>query len=108
MIALAPAIVSSAASLADIAFDAVNRARIPAEAARVADVSFNQVLDTLTRDAVETLKAGEASAIAGVMGKASVQQVVDSVMSAERSLQTMIAVRDRAVGAYQEISRMAI
>ncbi|KAF2990642.1 Flagellar hook-basal body complex protein FliE [Methylocystis sp. MJC1] len=35
-------------------------------------------------------------------------QVVDAVMAAERSLQTMIAVRDKVVNAYQEISKMAI
>ena len=43
-----------------------------------------------------------------LQGKASVQQVVEAVMSAERQLQTAIAVRDKVVAAYLEISRMAI
>jgi flagellar hook-basal body complex protein FliE len=34
--------------------------------------------------------------------------VVEHVMSAEQSLQTAIAIRDKVVSAYQEISRMPI
>jgi hypothetical protein len=34
------------------------------------------------------LRAGEAASIAGIQGKASTQQVVEAVMSAEQSLQT--------------------
>jgi flagellar hook-basal body complex protein FliE len=70
--------------------------------------SFGDVLKQLTSEAAESVKGAESTAIAGMQGQASVQQVVDSMMSAERSLQTMIAVRDKAVGAYQEISKMAI
>ena len=36
------------------------------------------------------------------------QQVVAAVMSTEQTLQAAIAVRDKVVAAYQEISRMAI
>jgi len=59
-------------------------------------------------EAVATLKAGEASAIAGVKGSASAQQVVEAVMAAEQTLQAAITIRDRVVAAYQEISRMTI
>jgi flagellar hook-basal body complex protein FliE len=76
--------------------------------AAASDVSFGQVLQQLTNEAVNTVKSGESAAIAGVHGQASMLQVVDSVMAAERSLQTMIALRDKAVNAYQEISKMAI
>ncbi len=58
--------------------------------------------------AIDTLKAGEAAAIAGMQGKASVQQVVEAVMSAEQTLQSAIAVRDKVVAAYLELSRMQI
>ncbi len=44
----------------------------------------------------------------GCSGKASVQQVVEAVMSAEQTLQSAIAIRDKVVSAYLEISRMAI
>ena len=41
-------------------------------------------------------------------GQASVQQVVEAVMSAEQTLQGAIAIRDKVVAAYLEISRMQI
>lgn len=69
---------------------------------------FSQVLSTLTSSATSTLKTGEAVALAGMQGKASTQQVVSAVMEAEQTLQTAIALRDKAVAAYLELSRMAI
>ena len=41
-------------------------------------------------------------------GKTPVQQVVRSVLDAQQALQTAVAVRDKLVSAYQEVSRMAI
>jgi len=35
-------------------------------------------------------------------------KVVESVMAAQRSLQSVLAIRDKAVAAFQEITRMAI
>lgn len=72
------------------------------------EVSFGDVLKQLANEGADTIKNGESAAIAGVHGQASMLQVVDAVMAAERSLQTMIAVRDKVVNAYQEISKMAI
>jgi flagellar hook-basal body complex protein FliE len=79
-------------------------------AAAVAEPSedFGSMLARMVNDTVDTLKSAEAVSIAGVRDKASVQQVVESVMAAEQSLQTAIALRDKAVSAYMEISRMAI
>jgi len=72
------------------------------------EASFSDVMAQVTTSAVDTMKAGEAASIAGIQGKASVQQVVEAVMSAEQTLQTAIAIRDKVVAAYQEIARMAI
>jgi flagellar hook-basal body complex protein FliE len=54
------------------------------------------------------LKTGEAISIAGIRGQASVQQVVEAVMAAEQTLQSSIAIRDKVVAAYLEVSRMQI
>jgi flagellar hook-basal body complex protein FliE len=43
-----------------------------------------------------------------MQGKAPLQQVVQAVMQADQALRTVVAVRDKVVGAYQEISRMQI
>lgn len=69
---------------------------------------FSSMLSRMAGETVDTLKAAEQVSIAGMKDKASVQQVVESVMAAEQSLQTAIAVRDKVVNAYLEVSRMAI
>ncbi len=69
---------------------------------------FDEVMKNVASTAVDTITKAETTAIAGISDKASIQQVVDQVMAAERTLQTAIAVRDKVVSAYQEISRMAI
>jgi flagellar hook-basal body complex protein FliE len=69
---------------------------------------FAAVLGQMAMDAIGTVKTGEATAVAGVQGKATVQQVVESVMAAEQTLQASVAIRDKVVSAYLEISRMSI
>lgn len=73
-----------------------------------AGVSFEQALGQVIGSAVDTLKTGEAAAIQGVEGAASPMRVVESVMDAQRSLQSVLAIRDKIVSAYQEVARMAI
>ncbi len=69
---------------------------------------FSQVLSQVAMNGIDNIRAAEATSIKGLQGQASVQQVVEAVMSAEQSLNTAIAVRDKVVQAYQEISRMQI
>jgi flagellar hook-basal body complex protein FliE len=69
---------------------------------------FSQVLANVATDAIGTMRAGEATAITGIEGKASIQSVVAAVMAAEQTLQAAVSIRDKVVSAYQEISRMAI
>jgi flagellar hook-basal body complex protein FliE len=71
-------------------------------------LGFDGVLEQVASDAIGTLKAGEAASISGIRGKVSAQSVVEAVMSAEQTLQMAVAVRDKVVQAYQEVSRMAI
>ena len=46
--------------------------------------------------------------VQGLQGQADTREVVDAVMSAEQALQAAVAIRDKIVSAYMEISRMAI
>ncbi|WP_018260088.1 flagellar hook-basal body complex protein FliE [Methylobacterium sp. WSM2598] len=80
----------------------------PAPTAIPTGPAFGDVMAQIASGMRDTLRAGEATAIAGLQGKASAQQVVEAVLSAEQSLQTAIAIRDKVVAAYLEISRMAI
>jgi flagellar hook-basal body complex protein FliE len=69
---------------------------------------FTQMLTQVASDTVNDLRGGEATAISGLHGKATTQEVVEAVSKAQGSLQTALAVRDKAVSAYQEITRMSI
>jgi len=71
-------------------------------------VGFDGVLKQVADDAISTMKTGEAASISYIQGKVSAQSVVEAVMSAEQTLQMAVAVRDKVVQAYQEVSRMAI
>jgi flagellar hook-basal body complex protein FliE len=46
--------------------------------------------------------------IAAIRGEVETREVVDAVMSAEQSLQAAIAIRDKVIQAYLEVSRMQI
>ena len=69
---------------------------------------FGQVMAKVSTDAMQSLKGAESMAVDGIEGKANVQGVVQAVMSAQESLQTALAVRDKTVAAFQEITRMSI
>jgi flagellar hook-basal body complex protein FliE len=81
---------------------------LPSTATPTQGPSFEQALAQAVGSAVDTLQTGEAVAIQGVEGAAAPMKVVESVMAAQRSLQTVLAIRDKAVAAFQEITRMAI
>jgi len=72
------------------------------------EASFGQVLQQTATDAVSSLNKAEAAAIDGLQGKAGTREVVDAILQAERSMQTAIAIRDKLVSAYHELSRMQI
>ena len=57
---------------------------------------------------VETLRQGEETAKAGLVGKADPQSVVTALASAELAVQSAISIRDRVVESYQEILRMPV
>ena len=80
---------------------------IPA-APSAAPTDFGDIMAQLATGVRNDVRAGEAASIAGIQGRATTQQVVEAVMSAEQSLQTAVAIRDKVVAAYLELSRMAI
>lgn len=70
--------------------------------------SFSDMLGSMVTQGIDNLRQSEQTGMKGIEGSAATQDVVDAVMSAERSLQTAIAIRDKVVSAFQEISRMPI
>ena len=59
-------------------------------------------------DAMQTTKAGEQAMAASAVGKAELVDVVTAVANAETTLETVIALRDRMISAYQDIMRMPV
>jgi flagellar hook-basal body complex protein FliE len=89
----------------------VSGADLAARAANVAGsdgVDFGSMLSQLAANAAGVVRQAEATSIAGIQGTATVQQVVEAVMSAEQTLQGAVAIRDKVVAAYLELSRMQI
>jgi flagellar hook-basal body complex protein FliE len=70
--------------------------------------TFLDMLGKVTGDAVGSGKAAEALTAKAVVGQAELVDVVQAVSNAEMTLQTVVAVRDRMMNAYQEIMRMPI
>ncbi|TIP04402.1 MAG: flagellar hook-basal body complex protein FliE [Mesorhizobium sp.] len=70
--------------------------------------SFADLLSQAATKTVNTLQGAEQMSIQALKGDADTRQVVDAVLSAQQALQTTIAIRDKVVSAYLEISRMSI
>ena len=80
----------------------------PAAGAANPAASFASVLSDMASQAVSTLERAEQVSVQGMQGQADTREVVDAVMNAEQALQAAVAIRDKIVSAYMEISRMAI
>lgn len=80
----------------------------PPTSGNTSGAGFSAALQNVVASAAATLRQGEAAAIGGIQGAVPVQQVVEQVLAAERTLQAAIAIRDKLTGAYLEINRMQI
>ena len=69
---------------------------------------FGDLLKSVMSDAVQASKTAETQIANQVAGKAELIDVVTAISSAEASLETVMAVRDQVISAYQEIMRMPI
>jgi flagellar hook-basal body complex protein FliE len=69
---------------------------------------FAAMLERAVNGAIEISETGEQTSLKAVAGKAELSDVVTAVTNAEVTLQTVVAIRDRVVQAYQDILRMPI
>jgi flagellar hook-basal body complex protein FliE len=70
--------------------------------------NFADFLTNAVKDSTATMKQGEQMAAKQVAGQANVVDVVNAVNAAEITLDTVVAVRDKVVAAYQSIMNMPI
>ena len=69
---------------------------------------FADMLKGAAGDVVGALKEGEAQSLQAVTGKPDLTAVTQAVNNAEIALDAVIAVRDRVIAAYQDISKLPI
>jgi flagellar hook-basal body complex protein FliE len=70
--------------------------------------SFGDLLTGVMNDAVNAGRVAETKATAVAQGKGDLVDVVTAVNAAEMTLETVVAIRDRVIAAYQDIMRMPI
>ncbi|MFC0634929.1 flagellar hook-basal body complex protein FliE [Brevundimonas balnearis] len=69
---------------------------------------FSELLSNAMANATDQSRQAEQQMTMAVQGRAELIDVVTAVASAEASLETVMAVRDQVIQAYQEIMRMPI
>ncbi|MBV9859264.1 MAG: flagellar hook-basal body complex protein FliE [Alphaproteobacteria bacterium] len=69
---------------------------------------FADLVKSAASDTIKTLQQGEAASAAAVAGSGNLTEVVTAVSNAEAALQTVVAVRDKVIQAYQDILKMPI
>ncbi len=69
---------------------------------------FGAMLKESIANTVDSVKTAESVSINAVAKEANVTDVVTAVANAEMALESVVAVRDRVVQAYQDILRMPI
>lgn len=78
----------------------------PAKPAAGAD--FGALLRGAIEGVAESGRKAEGQAMAVAGGKSDIVDVVTAVAESEAALETLVAVRDRVIAAYEEIMRMPI
>jgi len=69
---------------------------------------FGALVEDLVGTAASSMRTAEAASAAQVAGKGDLVDVATAIGAAEMALDTLVAVRDRVVGAYSDIMRMQI
>jgi flagellar hook-basal body complex protein FliE len=69
---------------------------------------FAEMLKSAMTDTVSASKNAERQMANQVAGKAELVDVVTAISAAEQSLETVMAIRDQVITAYQEIIKMPI
>ncbi|MBK8908824.1 MAG: flagellar hook-basal body complex protein FliE [Rhodospirillales bacterium] len=70
--------------------------------------TFAALVKNAVHGAVSAAESGERMSVAAITDGADIGQVVTAVAEAELTLQAVIAIRDKVIQAYKEISQMPI
>jgi len=100
----------SSAALAAAMRDAATKEVAPATIAGTdpGGATFADFINSVGTNFSQSIKGAEQTSMDGILGKASTRDVVEAVMSADQTLQTAMAFRDKIVSAYLEVVKMPI
>jgi flagellar hook-basal body complex protein FliE len=70
--------------------------------------SFGDMVKGMMDETIQSSRQAETKITQAVQGKADLVDVVTAISSAETSLQTVLAVRDQVIAAYQQVMQMQI
>lgn len=71
-------------------------------------LDFGALVQAAVRDTAGAARTAEVQGMSAAAGRADIVDVVTAIAAAETQLETVIAVRDQVIQAYQEILRMPI
>ncbi|ACT58256.1 flagellar hook-basal body complex protein FliE [Hirschia baltica] len=74
----------------------------------ISGAPFGQILDAAISQTSGAANQAENAIASATMGNADLVDVVTAVAAAEATLETVVAVRDQVISAYQEVMRMPI
>lgn len=78
------------------------------DAGTTGGADFASMVKDGIQTAIDSSKHGEEMSKQAVAGKADLRDVVTAVNDAEVTLETVVAVRDKVINAYNDILRMSI
>ena len=70
--------------------------------------AFSGLIEKPLANSVSSLRNAESVAMGSLTKQADITDVVVAVTKAESTLKTVVAVRDKMIGAFQELSKMPI
>lgn len=98
----------AAKAYASVQGGAMPTATAPGAASAAQGPGFSELLQNVMTQTTQQTRGAETQMAQMVQGQGSLIDVVTAVSSAEASLETVMAVRDQVISAYQEIMRMPI
>ncbi len=69
---------------------------------------FASMIGQAAESAMQTMRQAEQVTASGIAGKADTQAVVQALTNAEVTMQTVVAVRDKILSAYNDVIHMNI
>ncbi|MBF0562127.1 MAG: flagellar hook-basal body complex protein FliE [Alphaproteobacteria bacterium] len=70
--------------------------------------SFSDMVKSSVQDTISVNKKAEQLQVKAITGQADLRDVVTAVSSAQLTLETVVAIRDKVVSAYNDILKMPI